>query len=49
MFFLVCEGLSNHDVAVARGTVFREVRPGGGFKTTASLTTATCDGFIGGQ
>ena len=31
--FLVCIGLSNDDVGVARGTVFQEIRPGAGFKT----------------
>ena len=31
---LVCEGLSNDDVGVARGIVFQEkIRPGVGFKT----------------
>ena len=30
---LVCEGLTNDDVGVARGTVFQEVRPGASFKT----------------
>ena len=30
---LVCEGLSNDDVGVARGIVFQEIRPGAGFKT----------------
>ena len=30
---LVCEGLSNDDVGVARGTVFQEMRAGAGFKT----------------
>ena len=32
-YFLVCEGLSTDDVGVARGTVFREIRPWAGFKT----------------
>ena len=27
--FLVCGGLSNDDVGVARGTLFQEIRPGG--------------------
>ena len=40
--FLVCKRLvlvlllvvlSNHDVGVARGTVFQEIRPGVGFET----------------
>ena len=31
VFFLVCKGLSNYDVGVARVTVFREVRPGAVF------------------
>ena len=31
--FPVCKGLSNDDVGTARGTVFREIRPGVGFKT----------------
>ena len=31
--FLVCEGLSNDDVRVARGIVFQEIRPGAGFRT----------------
>ena len=31
--FLSCQGLSNDDVGVARGTVFQEIRPGVGFKT----------------
>ena len=30
-YFLVCKGLSNDDVGVARGTVFQEIRPGGLF------------------
>ena len=30
---LVCEGLSNDDVGVARGIVFQEIRPEAGFKT----------------
>ena len=33
MHFLVCKGLSNDDVGVARGTVFQEIRPIAGFKT----------------
>ena len=33
LFFLVCKGLSNDDVGVARGTIFQEIRPGAGFKT----------------
>ena len=33
IYILVCDGLSNNDVAVARGTAFPEVRPGTGFKT----------------
>ena len=42
MYSLVCQGLSNGDVGVGRGTIFREVergtafreiRPGTGFKT----------------
>ena len=32
-FLLAKEGLSNHDIKVARGTVFEEIRPGVGFKT----------------
>ena len=31
--FLVCEGLSNDDFGVARGTGFQEIRRGGGFRT----------------
>ena len=31
--FLVCKGLSNDDVGVARGIVFQEIRPGAGCKT----------------
>ena len=31
---LVCNGLSNNGVGVARDTVFQEVRPGAGFKTS---------------
>ena len=31
--FLVCNGLSNNEVGVARGTVYQEIRPGAGFKT----------------
>ena len=31
--FLVCKGLSNGDVGVARRTVFQGIRPGAGFKT----------------
>ena len=30
---LVCEGLSNDDVGVARGTVFQAIRSEAGFKT----------------
>ena len=33
MYFLVFKGLSNDDIEAARGTVFREMRPGTGFKT----------------
>ena len=33
MYVLGCKGLSNDDIEVVRGTVFREVRPGAGFKT----------------
>ena len=29
--FLVCQGLSSHDVRVARGTVIGEIQPGAGF------------------
>ena len=31
--FLVCKGLSHHDVRVARCTLFQDVRPGAGLKT----------------
>ena len=31
-YFFVCKQLSKDDVAVARGIVFQEVRPGAGFK-----------------
>ena len=31
--FVICKGLSNDDVEVARGTVFQEVRPGAIFET----------------
>ena len=31
-YFLVCRGLSNDGVGVARGTAFQEIRPGAGFK-----------------
>ena len=31
--FLLCKGLSNDDVGVARGTVLQEVRPGIGFES----------------
>ena len=31
-YFLLCKGLSNKDVGVARGTVSQEVRPGAGFR-----------------
>ena len=31
-YFLDCKGLSNDDVGVTRGTVFREVGSGAGFK-----------------
>ena len=33
MDFLVCDGISNDDVGVAKGTVFQALRPGAGFKT----------------
>ena len=32
-FFLVCKGLSNDDVGVARGSAFQEIWPRGGFGT----------------
>ena len=32
IYFLVCKGLSNDDVEVARGTALQEVRPGAGFQ-----------------
>ena len=32
--FLVCEGLSNDDVGVARVTIFQKKRPGAGFKAS---------------
>ena len=32
-YFLDCNGLSNNDVEVARGTVFRNIRPGAVSKT----------------
>ena len=31
-YFLFREGLSNHDVGVARGSLFQETWPGAGFK-----------------
>ena len=31
--FFFCKGLSNGNVGVARGTVFRKIRPGASFKT----------------
>ena len=30
---LVCNGVSNDDIEVERGTVFQEIRPRAGFKT----------------
>ena len=33
LIYLVCKGLLNDDVGVARGTMFQEIRPGAGFKT----------------
>ena len=33
MYFLVCKGLSNDDVGLARDTAFQEIRPEAGFKT----------------
>ena len=33
MHFLVCKGLSIHDVGVSRDTVFQKIRPGAGFET----------------
>ena len=33
MYFVGCKGQLNDDVAVARDTVFQEIRPGAGFKT----------------
>ena len=35
--YVVCKGISNDDVRVARGTVFQEVRPRAGFKTGDSV------------
>ena len=35
--FLLSKGLLNDDVGVARGTVFQEIRPGAGFKTSDSV------------
>ena len=32
-YFLVCEGLSNDGVEVAKGAVFQEIWPGAGFQT----------------
>ena len=32
-YFLVCEGLSNDDFGLARGSIFKEIWPGAGFKT----------------
>ena len=33
MYFMVCEGLTNDDVGVAREAVYHDTRPGAGFKT----------------
>ena len=33
IYYLVCKGLSINDVGVSRDTVFKEIRPGAGFKT----------------
>ena len=33
IFLCAKKGLSNDDVGVARGTLFREIWPGAGFKT----------------
>ena len=33
LFIIVCKGLSNGDVGVARYVVFQEIRPGAGLKT----------------
>ena len=33
VYFLVCKGISNGDVGVARGAIFQEIRPGAGFET----------------
>ena len=33
VYVLGCKGLSNDDIEVERGTEFKEMRPGAGFKT----------------
>ena len=46
--FLVCKGLSNDDVEVARGTVFQEIWPGAGFKNQR-FRFKKCWGATGGR
>ena len=48
IFFLVRKGLlllSNDDVGVATGTVFQEVRPGGGFETGDFVERKVGEGY----
>ena len=44
--FVVCNGLSNDDVGVARGTVFEEIRSGAGFKTDDSVKETLGGGTV---
>ena len=46
MHFLVCRGLSNDDVGVARGTVSQETRPGAGVSKPAISSKKNVGGAI---
>ena len=45
-YFVVGERLSNDDVGVARGAVFREIRPRAGFKTIDFVARKVGGGYL---
>ena len=45
-YSLGCKGLLNDDIEVARGTVFREIRPGVGFKPAISFKRSWGGGTV---
>ena len=44
--FLICKGLSNDDVGVARGNVYQGMRPGSGLKKLGHFVIEKLGGYL---